>query len=304
MMLPEGNQAAQQVGPAQQRAVRRGRAAQGDVIAAAGASVAAIEHEFLGGQARQPGLLVQRGGGCHQAFPVGGRVDIDLDHAGIGRDQQLLQARVPRRFVTLNNKRHFQRGRGVLYRRYQLDVVFQILQRWDKGVQATAADLQAQGRAHNSLVVIGVRQHVFRGFAATAKLHVSTLDQLIPGLKGIALGGDAVGLPGAGRQVVERQPQSHRGVAGDQRDALALHRPQAAVPVFAALRHRPAGAAAQGYHHSRGHVEAAFYQSREPPAVQASLELLRQNVEVLRQVLLLHQVVQAVLESGLAALAR
>ena len=51
MVLPVGDEAAQQVGPAQQRAVRRRRAAERDVIAAAGARVAAVEHELLGARA-------------------------------------------------------------------------------------------------------------------------------------------------------------------------------------------------------------------------------------------------------------
>ena len=52
MVLPVGDQAAQQVGPAQERAVGRRRAAEHDVVAAAGAGVPAVEHELLGAEAR------------------------------------------------------------------------------------------------------------------------------------------------------------------------------------------------------------------------------------------------------------
>ena len=48
MVVPVRQQAAQQVGPAQERRIRRGRAAQHEVIAAAGAGVAAVDHELLG----------------------------------------------------------------------------------------------------------------------------------------------------------------------------------------------------------------------------------------------------------------
>ena len=48
MIVPVRDQAAQQIGPAQERRVVGGRAAEHEVIAAAGAGVAAVEHEFLG----------------------------------------------------------------------------------------------------------------------------------------------------------------------------------------------------------------------------------------------------------------
>jgi hypothetical protein len=36
-------------------------------------------------------LLVERRGVVHQLLPAVRGMDVDLDHAGIGRDQQLLQ---------------------------------------------------------------------------------------------------------------------------------------------------------------------------------------------------------------------
>ena len=71
MVLPVGEQAAQQVGPAQQRAVGRRRAAEDDVVAAAGAGVAAVEHEFLRAQPRLARFLVEHGGVVDQFVPVG-----------------------------------------------------------------------------------------------------------------------------------------------------------------------------------------------------------------------------------------
>ena len=52
MVVPIGQQAAQQVRPAQERRIRRRFAAEHEVIAAAGAGVATVEHELLGGQPR------------------------------------------------------------------------------------------------------------------------------------------------------------------------------------------------------------------------------------------------------------
>ena len=60
MVLPIRDQAAQQIGPAQEWTIGRGRAAEHDVIAAAGAGVAAVEHELLGAEPRQPRFFVDR----------------------------------------------------------------------------------------------------------------------------------------------------------------------------------------------------------------------------------------------------
>ena len=49
--LPVQDQALQQVGPAQERAVERRRAADHDMVAAAGAGVAAVDHELVGAEA-------------------------------------------------------------------------------------------------------------------------------------------------------------------------------------------------------------------------------------------------------------
>ena len=48
MVVPVRQQAAQQVGPAQERRIGRRCAAEHEVIAAAGAGVAAVDHELLG----------------------------------------------------------------------------------------------------------------------------------------------------------------------------------------------------------------------------------------------------------------
>ena len=59
MMLPVRDQAAQQIGPAQERAVRRARGAEHHVIAAARARVPAVEHELLGHEPRMVRVVVE-----------------------------------------------------------------------------------------------------------------------------------------------------------------------------------------------------------------------------------------------------
>src|SRR5690606_1172354 len=121
VVLPVGDQAADQVGAAQQWAVRRGGAPQGDVVAAAGAGVAAVEHEFFRPQAGPVGQVVEVDGVVHQFVPVAGGVDIDLDHPGVGGHQQLLDTAVPGGLVALHHHRHRQLGGGFLDQANQVD---------------------------------------------------------------------------------------------------------------------------------------------------------------------------------------
>jgi hypothetical protein len=136
-------QAGQQFGLAQERAVGRRGAAHHEVVAAAGAGMAAVGHELLGRQARFKRGLVQELGVLHQFAPVVRGVDVDLDHARIGRDLQQLQAGVARRRVALQHDLHAQGfGRG-LDGGQQVQVVLQPRQRWHEDVEHTvlAADL-------------------------------------------------------------------------------------------------------------------------------------------------------------------
>ena len=64
-----------------------------DVVAAAGAGVAAVEHELLGAEPRCARLLVERRSCSSTSSPqLARRVDVDLDHAGIGRDLERSRA--------------------------------------------------------------------------------------------------------------------------------------------------------------------------------------------------------------------
>jgi hypothetical protein len=114
VVLPEADEALHQIGAAQQRAVRRGRAAEGDVVAAAGAGVTAVEHELLGAQAREPGLFVEDLGVAHQLVPTVGGVHVDLDDARVRRHGELVDAMVPRRLVALDDDLEARVGGGIL----------------------------------------------------------------------------------------------------------------------------------------------------------------------------------------------
>ena len=58
MVVPVSDEALEQIRPPENGAVRRGRAADDDVIPAAGAGVAAIEHELFGPEPGLAGFIV------------------------------------------------------------------------------------------------------------------------------------------------------------------------------------------------------------------------------------------------------
>ena len=81
VVLPVGDDAAEQVGPAQKRAVGWRRAAEGQVVAAAGTGVSAVEMERLSPEPGGPRVGVDAGGDVHQLRPRRGRMDVDLEDA-------------------------------------------------------------------------------------------------------------------------------------------------------------------------------------------------------------------------------
>ena len=132
MVVPVADQAAQQVRPAQKRRVRRRRAAEHKVVTAARASVAAIDHKFLAGEAALAGLRVEKLGAFDQLIPTGGRVYIHLDYAGVRSYAEELQARVQWRFVPLQQHRALHLGSSGFDGRHQFQIVFQAHQRRHK----------------------------------------------------------------------------------------------------------------------------------------------------------------------------
>ncbi len=94
VIVPVAKQAAQQIGPAQERTVGGRGAAEHHVIAAARPGMPAVEHELL---SSQPGLVrffVQRRRVLDDRRPVGRRLQVDFDDARIGRDLQVVEPRI------------------------------------------------------------------------------------------------------------------------------------------------------------------------------------------------------------------
>ncbi len=126
MIVPVAEQTAQQIGAAQERRVRSARTAEHEVISAAGAGMPAVQHEFLGRQARLPRSLVQKRGALGQLIPIGRGLNIDFDDSRIRRHAKIGYARIVRRLIAFENDGLRQRfGRG-LHGRHQFHVVLEL----------------------------------------------------------------------------------------------------------------------------------------------------------------------------------
>src|SRR6516164_7737443 len=145
------------------------------MVAAAGAGVTAVDHEFLRAEPSAARLVVDDLGLVHELAPIGRRVDIDLDHAGIWRDAEALQAGVAaRRRITFDEDRLTELLGGVLDRRDELEIVLGALDRWHENVEMAVARLEGDGgahdprrrRTHGGAVAIVGRQGPPPGFAA------------------------------------------------------------------------------------------------------------------------------------------
>ena len=126
MMLPVGEKAAQQIGPAQDGLSAGVGPPMVTWLPPPVPGVAAVEHELLGAEAALTRFLVERLGDVRQLRPVARRMDVDLDHAGVGRDREAPQARVARRLVAFEQHRHRQLGRRRLDAGEQIDVVLEV----------------------------------------------------------------------------------------------------------------------------------------------------------------------------------
>ena len=94
MIVPEPNETAQYVGASEERTVRRGGSTHDNVVAAAGSRVSAIDLKLFGSQSRLPGVGVHVFGLLNQFVPAGCGMDVDFDHARVGRHLDHFQSLV------------------------------------------------------------------------------------------------------------------------------------------------------------------------------------------------------------------
>ncbi len=303
MVVPIAEQALEQVRAAQQRRVDRARAADGDVIAAAGADMAAVEHELLGDEAGGARRVIDRGGSLRQLLPRGGRVDVDLDHAGIGGDREMLQPRIERRRIAFDHHRLGAIGGGILDRRGEGEIILHRLDRRHEDMQQPAAHLDAERGAHDAAIAFAAQR---RQRHLLAMLRAAALCQGRRGLaraKGLArrqrrarrggILGDqerAVRLTRPGQRF-QRQAIAHRGIAGQEIERVGAQEPGSALP--APRLAQPDALQRQREAHDLR--QALLEDPRQPGALQGIGELALERVDIDRQPPLLPQVVEAVL---------
>ena len=173
--LPIEDQARQQIGPAQERRVGGHGAAEHDVIAAAGAGVAPVGHELVGAEPRLARVLVERGRRLHRLAPGRGGMDVDLDHAGIGRHLDAVDARIERRRVALDADRHVSLARDRFDCGEQLEIIVELRRRRHEDAQHAVARLDGERRAHRAfggeLFVLGLLLRAGQFRRGLAELH-------------------------------------------------------------------------------------------------------------------------------------
>ena len=143
------------------------------MVTAAGAGVAAVDHEFFCGEAGLPGFLVEKLGALHQLVPGGGRLHVDLDHARVRCHPEVAQARVARRLVTFQQHRAMQLFSGGLDGRHQFQIILHPLQRRHEQVEPAFPRFGTQGGAGQPVRgLIDLRNTVFAGGRLTVALQL------------------------------------------------------------------------------------------------------------------------------------
>lgn len=107
MILPKTNHAAQQIGSPQKRTVAGSRAADHDVVSAAGANVPPVDHEFFAAKPGLPRFLVKHRRILHEFVPIVRGLQIHLDDSG-SRFQVTNLVQRWREFTRLRKKRQGQ----------------------------------------------------------------------------------------------------------------------------------------------------------------------------------------------------
>ena len=119
------------------------------MVAAAGAGVPAVEHEFFRAEPRQPRLFVKRRRALDEFVPRFARVHVHLDHAGVGRDAEFVQARIFRRRFAFDDDGQTGFVRGRFDARDEIQIIFHPFDGRHENVQPSIARLDAERGANN-----------------------------------------------------------------------------------------------------------------------------------------------------------
>ena len=198
------------------------------MIAAAGAGVPAVDKMLVRAEANLGGVLVKAEGDIDGGAPACRRLDIDLDHAGIGRDLDHLDTRVEWRRIALDVHLHLQFLGGRLYRRDQFQIVLELFHRRHECAENAVADLDRHRGADAAtlellLLYLLMRRGVSWGGPVVNRQCPARLKRILLDDVGIFLRRNM-------RQRGDRQAQPQRGIAWRQKQVAAPQFPALAAP--------------------------------------------------------------------------
>ena len=130
MILPEGNDAAEQIWPPKQWTIPYRRAANYDMTAATGGIDIAAVVIFFRGQTIAAGDLVERQINLFKLIPVSGGGQVDFEDTRVGRDAERSQARIGRGSVAFDPDWHFEVPARVFNSAYEVKIICE-----DRGVR-------------------------------------------------------------------------------------------------------------------------------------------------------------------------
>ena len=298
MVLPIGDQAAQHVGPPEEWAVGRARAAEHDVIAAARARVPAVEHELLGHEPRVVRVLVETLGDRAHLVPARRGLHVDFDDAGIGRHLDHTQARIARRLVAFEVNRQVELRARVLDGREQVEVVLELGDGRHEHAQPPVARLDRDRRAR-----MGARRRELRRrplaprlalLAAQERLALrERVRQRLVLDERIAFNDMRILRRRQKPQRRQRQTKTERRIARHDEQLARARAPELGAPP---LRGRGRGVPAlHGQHVADGLVQASFEDAREPRARHGIFEAIGGRIEILGQLAFLPDEVPRIL---------
>ena len=112
MMLPEADEAREEIGSAQEGAVGRGCASNHDMVTASRSGMTAIEHELLRPKAALARFFIEGARALDEFSPTSRRVNVHLDHSGVRSHLKSFEAPVVGWLVSLDDHLKLRPGCG------------------------------------------------------------------------------------------------------------------------------------------------------------------------------------------------
>src|SRR5437773_365525 len=252
MVVPITQEAAQEIRPPEPRRIRGRGTTQGEVVAAAGAGMATVEHEFFRCETGFARRVVKERRSFGQFVPARRRMNVDLDYAGIGSDAKKLESRIARRLIAFKQNRLVHRFGGCFRGGNQLKVVLQRFDRGHEDIENAVSRLSAHGRTGDPRRAFMAVRHPI-GFVALVyaagtlgyrgaygscrvdlKVNLRVACQGRKLLRWIRREGNWVITQASPRLRIEGQPEAHGRISGNQIATIGAQKPTSAVPMSCA----------------------------------------------------------------------